>query len=183
MVVAKADGTPLKGATVHLWTTSEHDRTIAAKSGVDGRFLLKNVPAGNYHLRVSRNGYFDVQFGQKKPSDPGAIINLQPGQNMPDLVFKMGRAEVISGRVFDEDGEPMAKVMIEALRNSYKEGHRELTLVTQELERSRGVPTLRAFAWALFRECGTAFVEPCGGGKRETAAAKKVMREFITRTR
>jgi Carboxypeptidase regulatory-like domain len=138
MVVAKADGTPLKGATVHLWTTSEHDRTIAAKSGVDGRFLLKNVPAGNYHLRVSRNGYFDVEFGQKKPSDPGAIINLQRGQNMPDLVFKMGRAGVISGRVFDEDGEPVAKVMIEALRNSYKQGHRELTLVTQEQSNDLG---------------------------------------------
>jgi hypothetical protein len=131
MVVAKADGTPLKGATVHLWTDSERDRTIAAKSGADGRFLLKNVPAGNYHLRVSRNGYFEVEYGQKKPSDPGAILNLQPGQTISDLVFKMGRAGVISGRVFDEDGEPMARVMVAALRNSYTDGRQELMPVTQ----------------------------------------------------
>jgi hypothetical protein len=117
---------------------SEHDRTIAAKSGADGHFLLKNVPAGNYHLKVSRNGYFDVEYGQKKPSDPGAILNLQPGQNMPDLTFKMGRAGVISGRVFDEDGEPMSNVVIEALRNSYKDGHRELTFVTQEQSNDLG---------------------------------------------
>jgi hypothetical protein len=138
MVVAKADGTPLKGATVHLWSDSERDRTIAVKSGADGRFLLKNIPAGNYHLRVSRNGYFDVEYGQKKPSDPGAIINLQPGQNVSDLLLKMGRAGVISGRVFNEDGEPIANVMIAALRNSYKNGHRELTLVTQEQSNDLG---------------------------------------------
>jgi len=77
MVVAKADGTPLKRATVQLWATSGREQhTIATKSGIDGRFLLKNVPAGNYHLKVSRNGYFDVEYGQKKPSDPAAILNL-----------------------------------------------------------------------------------------------------------
>jgi hypothetical protein len=43
----------------------------------------------------------------------------------------MGRAGVISGRIFDEDGEPMANVMVNALKYSYREGHRELTLVTE----------------------------------------------------
>jgi protocatechuate 3,4-dioxygenase beta subunit/5-hydroxyisourate hydrolase-like protein (transthyretin family) len=133
IVVAKADGAPLKGATVHLWVTGDREleHTIAAKSSADGRFLLKNVPAGNYHLKVSRNGYFDVEYGQQKPTDPGAIIKLQPGQNMSDLLFRLGRAGVISGRIFDVDGEPMAGVMVEALRNSYQDGRQELTPVTE----------------------------------------------------
>ena len=134
MVVGKADSAPLKGATVHLLAERagrESEHTIAAKSGADGRFLLKNVPAGNYHLKVSRNGYFDVEYGQRKPSDPGAIVNLQPGQNMSDLLFKMGRAGVISGRIFDEDGEPMANVMVDALKYSYRDGRQELTPVTE----------------------------------------------------
>jgi Carboxypeptidase regulatory-like domain len=133
MVVRKDDSAPLKGATVHLWAEGHRDleHTIAAQSGADGRFLLKNVPAGKYRLNVSRNGYFDVEYGQHKPSDPGAIVNLQPGQNMSDLLFKMGRAGVISGRVFDEDGEPMANVMVNALKHSYREGRQELTLVTE----------------------------------------------------
>jgi hypothetical protein len=134
IVVGKADGAPLKGATAHLWPEGggrDSEHTIAAKSGTDGRFLLKNVPAGNYHLKVSRNGYFDVEYGQHKPSDPGAIVNLQPGQNMSDLLFKMGRAGVISGRIFDEDGEPMASVMVGALKYSYRDGRPELTPVTE----------------------------------------------------
>jgi len=134
MVVGKADGAPLKGATVHLWAEGvgrESEHTIAAKSGADGRFLLKNVPAGKYHLKVSRNGYSDVEYGQHKPSDPGAIVNLQPGQNMSDLLFKMSRAGVISGRIFDEDGEPMANLMVDALKYSYRDGRQELTPVTE----------------------------------------------------
>ncbi|MGB9510381.1 MAG: carboxypeptidase-like regulatory domain-containing protein [Candidatus Acidiferrum sp.] len=131
MVVSKVESAPLKGATIQLRTEGDREHTIAAKTGADGRFLLKNVPAGNYHVRVSRNGYFDVEYGQRKPSDPGALLNLQPGQTVSDLLFKMGRAGVISGRIFDEDGEPMAEVMVQALRNSYKDGHPELTYVTQ----------------------------------------------------
>jgi hypothetical protein len=126
MVVAKADGTPLKRATVQLLSTSDSDHTIAVKSGVDGRFVLKNIPSGDYHLIISRNGYYDLKYGQKKAHGPGAILHLQPGQNLPDLLFKLGRAGVISGKVFDEDGEPMAGVEVAALRNIYLSGHVEL---------------------------------------------------------
>jgi hypothetical protein len=131
MVVAKADGSPLKGATVHLSSMDDREHTIADKTSADGRFTLKNVPAGKYSLKVSRNGYFDVEYGQKKPGDPGATLSLQRGQNVSDLQFKMGKAGVISGRIFDEDGQPMERVMVVALRNHYVEGHKELRVSTE----------------------------------------------------
>jgi hypothetical protein len=130
MVVAKADGTPLKGATVQLLATANTDHEIAVKTGADGRFLLKNIPAGDYHLTVSRNGYSELKYGQKKAGDPGALFHLQPGQTMSDLLFRMGRTGVISGKVFDEDGEPMVGVEVEALRNIYRDGHREMSVAT-----------------------------------------------------
>ena len=138
MVVAKADGTPLKGATVQLLATANADHEIAVKSGADGRFLLKNIPAGDYHLTVSRNGYSELKYGQKKAGDPGALFHLQSGQNMSDLLFRMGRTGVISGKVFDEDGEPMEGAMVWALRNTYRDGHRELTPVTDGLSNDLG---------------------------------------------
>jgi carboxypeptidase family protein len=131
IVITKADSSPLKGATVRLWNDEDNEHTIAAKSGADGRFELKNIPAGKYRLRVSRNGYFDAQYGQTKPSEPGATFSLRPGQHMTDLVFKLGRAGVISGRIFDEDGEPMAGVSVIVLRNSYQNGRQELDAVFQ----------------------------------------------------
>lgn len=54
MVVAKIDGTPLKGATIQLLSTANGEHNIAVKSGADGRFFLKNVPSGDYHLTVRK---------------------------------------------------------------------------------------------------------------------------------
>jgi len=131
LVVAKSDGTPLKGATVHLWSGEDREHTIAAKSGADGRFELKNVPAGQYHMSVSRNGFFSVEYGQKKTSDPGAMFSLRAGERKTDLMFRLGRAGVITGRVFNEDGEPMANVFVSAQRFAYENGHRELQMKAQ----------------------------------------------------
>jgi hypothetical protein len=73
---------------------------------------------------VTRNGYVDQELGQKKPGDPGAVFTLRPGQRIADLVFKLGRAGVITGKVFDEDGEPMAGVSVSAMRQVYTDGRK-----------------------------------------------------------
>ena len=65
-VVRKLDGAPLRGATVWLGNDESQERTIATTTAADGRFELRNVPAGHYTLSVHRNGYVDAQYGQKK---------------------------------------------------------------------------------------------------------------------
>lgn len=130
MVVRRTDSAPLKSAVVQL-IGEDHDHTIATKTTLDGRFALKNVPAGQYRLTVTRNGYFRAEYGQKKPSDPGATFSLKPGQVMSDLLFRLGRAGVITGRVYDPDGEPMPNAIVEAQRMVYDKGHRELRTETQ----------------------------------------------------
>src|ERR1700740_942993 len=115
IAVRKLDGAPLKGATVWLGTDESHERTIATTTAADGRFELRNVPAGHYTLTVHRNGYVDALYGQKKPNDPGSTLTLMPGQKLVDLVFKLGQTGVISGRVFDEEGEPMQGIRVNAV--------------------------------------------------------------------
>jgi hypothetical protein len=126
MVVSKMDGAPLKGATLWLGSDENREHTIATTTAADGRFELRNVPAGPYSLTVHRNGYVDAQYGQKKPNDPGSKLTLRPGQKLVDLVFKLGRTGVITGRVFDEDGEPMQGIRVNALRDAYINGKIQL---------------------------------------------------------
>jgi hypothetical protein len=61
----------LKGATVQWGNTEDREHTIATKTGADGHFELRNVPAGQYRLSAVRNGYFEYEYGQKKAGDPG----------------------------------------------------------------------------------------------------------------
>jgi 5-hydroxyisourate hydrolase-like protein (transthyretin family) len=74
MVVKLADGAPLKNATVQLENGEDREHTIATKTAADGRFELKNVPAGRYKLFVWRNGFVGTEYGKKRPSDPGAAF-------------------------------------------------------------------------------------------------------------
>ncbi len=125
-VFRSADNAPLKNATIQLFLDHDRDHVIAAWTTVDGQFRLKNLPAGQYNLVVSRNGYVTTKYGQKKPSDPGSKLALRPGQSVQDLVFRLERAGVITGRVFDEDGEPMSQVNVAAMRQGFRDGKKRL---------------------------------------------------------
>jgi hypothetical protein len=74
IVIRKTDSAPLKGATVQLGNAADREHTIATKTGSDGHFELRNVPAGQYRLSAVRNGYFEYEYGQKKAGDPGATL-------------------------------------------------------------------------------------------------------------
>jgi hypothetical protein len=125
IVTRRLDSRPLKNATVQLVSGEDQEHTIATRTTADGYFELRNVPAGRYRLKVSREGYVEQEFGQKKPTDPGAMFALKPGQKMSDLTFKLGPAGVITGHIFNADGEPMPNVTLNAIRQVYREGKRE----------------------------------------------------------
>ena len=54
------------------------------------------------------------EFGQRGPNQPGSILSLAPGQTLQDIVFRLIPAAVITGRVYDEEGEPIAGATIQA---------------------------------------------------------------------
>src|SRR5271156_6159096 len=122
IVLRALDGTPLKDATVWMHSEENHEDTIATTTGAAGHFELTNIPAGHYRLSAQRDGYIEMQYGQKRPSDPGSVLTLKAGQKLEDLLFKLRRTGVIAGRVFDEDGEPMSGVRVQALREVFADG-------------------------------------------------------------
>ena len=63
-----------------------------------------------------------MQYGQKRTGDPGSALTLRPGQQLTELIFKLGKTGVVTGHVFDEDGEPMLGVHVSALRETFEEG-------------------------------------------------------------
>jgi hypothetical protein len=146
IVVRKADSVPLKGATVQLVNGEDRENTIATKTGPDGHFELRNVPAGQYRFKAMRNGYVEYEYGQKKTTDPGATFTLRAGQRMMDLIFKLARAGVLTGKIYDDDGEPMAGAMVSALRQIYKDGRKQFETTTADRSNDLGEYRLHGLA-------------------------------------
>lgn len=128
VVVSLAGDQPLKKARIQLQSNEDQTRSIFAISDGSGRFELKGIEPGRYRLRASRHGFVVQEYGQRKPDDPGAVLTLRPSQELKDLVFRMIPSGVISGRILDEDGEALPSVIVDALRQVYSEGKRNLAI-------------------------------------------------------
>jgi len=117
-VVTAAEGTPLK--SVHVMLAAENPagrdpRTYGATSDSSGAFVLKNVAPGRYRLFAERTGYVSQQY-HSSDTQGGALLALQPRQQVSGILFRLVLAAVVTGRVTDEDEEPMARIRIMALR-------------------------------------------------------------------
>jgi Carboxypeptidase regulatory-like domain len=130
MVVKLAGSEPLRKARVMLTSLDDQTRRISVTTDSGGRFELKGLQAGRYHLTVIRSGFVRQSYGQRKSDDPGAILTLRPGQAVKDLLFRLIPSAVITGKIVDEDSEPLRSVAVSALRQMYSEGKRTLTATT-----------------------------------------------------
>jgi hypothetical protein len=142
LIVSAATGAPLKKAWVVLRQANDagpggfgpgggggrfnRAQTFAAITKEDGVFLIKDIPSGSYRLIVNRNGYVRQAFGQRGARNPGTVLQLAPGQTMTGLNVRLTPGGVVSGRIVDEDGEPLARVAVQLLRYTYVDGERRL---------------------------------------------------------
>jgi hypothetical protein len=126
-VVDSGTGQPLKKAWVTARQTERGGRGgSTAVTDAEGHFVLKDLDAGRYVLSAQRNGYVSQSYGQKNAGEQGSTLTLNPGQQLVDIIFHMMQGGVITGRVVDEDSEPLIRAQVQALQFRYFQGHRRL---------------------------------------------------------
>ena len=129
--VTDADtGEPLRRARVSL-SCADQSVSRAVRSDLEGRFVLDRLPACRCSMSVSKPSYLTLAYGQTRPSESSRLIELADGQTVEKLDMALPRGGVITGRVTDDLGDPVAQVRVAAMRRaySYTEGHRRLVPV------------------------------------------------------
>lgn len=124
-VTAGDTGKPLRRAQLSLVGMSPIDR-YSTSTNVRGEYEFKDIPAGRFTLSVSRGGYLRMQYGERRPGEGGKPIELAEAQRLERVDLTLHRAGIISGRLSDETGEPIAGVTVYAMRQAYYLGRRRL---------------------------------------------------------
>jgi hypothetical protein len=119
-------GSPLKKATVTLIPVS---RAGSGNNSVDtdeqGRFFFRSLDAGLYRVSGSRQGFLPTSYGARKPGGIGTPVIVAEGQDVKDLAVTLMPQSVITGKVLDEDGDPVVNTMVRSMRNIYRNGKRQ----------------------------------------------------------
>jgi hypothetical protein len=124
-------GAPLKKAIVTLIPTSviaglgSGGPSKSAESDQAGRFLFPALDAGAYRLSATRQGYLASMYGARKVGGMGTPVVVAEGQDVKDIAVSLTPQSVITGKVIDEDGDPVANLMVRAVRNIYRNGRRQ----------------------------------------------------------
>jgi hypothetical protein len=124
-VVASDTGAPIRRAQVRVSASTSRESRLAT-TDAQGRFEIRALPAGRYTLSASKGGFVTLQYGQRRPGESGTPLELAEGQQLDKLIVGLPRGSVLSGRVTDEFGEPVANAAVSALRYAYVGGARRL---------------------------------------------------------
>src|SRR5581483_5692003 len=72
-------------------------------------------------------GFVGQSYGARRPGGLGETIELAGNQHMNDATIKLLPQAVISGRVLDEDGDPIPSAAVSLYRQSYVKGKKVWT--------------------------------------------------------
>jgi beta-lactamase regulating signal transducer with metallopeptidase domain/protocatechuate 3,4-dioxygenase beta subunit len=84
------------------------------RTDAEGKFSLKRVSPGSYTLQFEHKDYLPSVYGARPGLAAGNVITLDEGRNVTDLVVKLPEPATFTGKVVDDDGDPVAQIMVAA---------------------------------------------------------------------
>lgn len=101
-------------------------RAISAATDNAGAFVFENVNFGTYRMSGEKPGFIRTNFGGRGAGAIGSQLTVTSGTSIADVIVRITPQGVVSGRVLDEDGEPLEGVAVQLLRPQYFASQRRL---------------------------------------------------------
>lgn len=128
-VLSAKTGEPLRKVSLTLRPQGQGGSAASTTSDNSGNFRFASVVPGNYTLSGERTGYVRGTLGEDRGQ--AQLITINSGQTSGGIQLKLTPHSVISGRVYDLDGDPVQSAQVTVMRYSYPRGQRQLTNVGQ----------------------------------------------------
>ena len=122
-VLDTSTGKPVYKATVFIG--GESGVPISVISDREGGFKAQDLAEGPYMIAVAIKGYLPYIHGSPIPQVQGRPFILNATSATTPLLLRVIPTSVISGRILDEDGDPIEWLTIIALRQIDRNGRKE----------------------------------------------------------
>jgi protocatechuate 3,4-dioxygenase beta subunit len=126
-------GEPVGKAKLHLRPSSGEKAEAQADneparhayftwSDGDGSFEFTGIEAGSYDLSGDHLGFISTQYGSKKRGQMGATLLARAGHPITGLTFALVPGAVISGKVTDDNGDPVPEARVQIMMQTWESG-------------------------------------------------------------
>src|SRR5687768_47084 len=123
--VTAADGSPLRLARIAMVEATTR-RSIGEATDADGRYEFREVPAGTYTVTARKAGFATMEFGQRRPADPGKRIRVADAETVERIDLTLPAAAAVAGRVIDENGDPVEGAAVSIYTMTFVHGRKRL---------------------------------------------------------
>jgi len=124
-VYAADSGAPLRRAQIRLYSPELREGRLTT-TDAQGAYEFKDLPPGRYNINASKGSYVGLSYGQRRPLESGKPLEVLDGQTVEKIDFALPRGSVVTGRVVDEYGEPVADAQIALMQMRFAQGRRRL---------------------------------------------------------
>ncbi len=111
-------GEPLRRVTLTLSPIDHAGTPRTSVSDAQGRFVFEGIAAGTYRLAAERTGFLRSEYGARKTESPGVPIVVDEARSAIGLDVRLTPQAVITGKVVDEEGEPVPHVDVAVFRRA-----------------------------------------------------------------
>jgi hypothetical protein len=108
VVTAAEDGRPLGGVDIKITGSGIAREARGAFTDADGRYEISGLPAGPYTLVASKVGFMTLAYGQVRTEDVGRTVQVASTEQVDHIDFALPRGAVITLKLLDGLGEPVA---------------------------------------------------------------------------
>ena len=143
-VFSAIGGAPLRKANINLNRQNSGPMAPGTRTNyttatdASGRFAITGIEPGTYRLSASHVGYLDTSYNARRPGGNGTPLDLGKAQRMTNAILKLTPHGLISGKITDEDGDPLENVQVQVLRFTYNTGRKQLQQVGNESTNDAG---------------------------------------------
>ena len=126
VAVKSTTGEGLKRVTVQLNPLDGSQQSYSTLTETNGRFIIRDIIPGRYGIYASGEGYMEEAREKGQRRTQLSILDLTPGKNVTGIAFRLVPPGVVTGTVYDEDGDPVTSAQVRALRVVGPAGHRQV---------------------------------------------------------